>query len=155
MTDEEKQEIQELQSQPQQPDAAMVLAQAEQTKSNADVQTAKNDETRLMIDAGKLIAEGNPKKLKTDYIKHKILEIECEKPVDAMELLKNQDFVIDTSIFGNNIHLSVNNKYTVEKQITTFLEEQNSIVVKRIDEIIPTLEDVFINLLETNKKNIA
>lgn len=109
----------------------------------------------ILIDAGKLIAEGNPKKLKTDYIKHKILEVECEKSVEAMELLKNQDFVIDTSIFGNNIHVSVNNNYTTEKQITDFLDGQNSIIVKRIDEITPTLEDVFINLLETNKKNIA
>ena len=47
----------------------------------------------ILIDAGKLIAEGNPKKLKTDYIKHKIIEIECERPVDAMELLKNEAII--------------------------------------------------------------
>jgi ABC-2 type transport system ATP-binding protein len=109
----------------------------------------------ILIDAGKLIAEGNPKKLKTDYIKHKILEIECEKPVDAMELLKNQDFVIDTSIFGNNIHVSVHCKTSTEKQILEFLEKQNSIKVTAMDEITPTLEDVFIHLLETNKKKIV
>jgi len=109
----------------------------------------------ILIDAGKLIAEGNPEKLKTDYIKHNILEIECEKPVEAMELLKNQDFVIDTSIFGNNIHVSVQSKTTTEKQIVEFLEKQNSIKVTAVDEITPTLEDVFIHLLETNKKKIA
>ncbi len=109
----------------------------------------------ILIDAGKLIAEGNPKKLKTDYIKHKILEIECEKPVDAMELLKNQDFVIDTSIFGNNIHVSVHSKTSTEKQILEILEKQNSIKVTAMDEITPTLEDVFIHLLETNKKKIV
>jgi ABC-2 type transport system ATP-binding protein len=109
----------------------------------------------ILIDAGRLIAEGNPKKLKTDYIKHKILEIECEKPVDAMELLKNQDFVIDTSIFGNNIHVSVHSKTSSEKQILEFLEKQNSIKVTAMDEITPTLEDVFIHLLETNKKKIV
>jgi ABC-2 type transport system ATP-binding protein len=109
----------------------------------------------ILIDAGELIAEGNPKKLKTDYIKHKILEIECDKPVDAMEFLKNQSIVIDTSIFGNNIHVSVNNEYTSEDQITDFLTKQHSIEVKNIDEITPTLEDVFINLLEKNKKEIA
>lgn len=108
-----------------------------------------------LIDAGKIIAEGNPKKLKTDYIKHKILEIECDNPVDAMELLKDMNFVIDTSIFGNNIHVSVNELYQSEKQITDELEDKNSIRVSRVDEITPTLEDVFINLLETNKKKIA
>ena len=109
----------------------------------------------ILIDAGKLIAEGNPKKLKTDYIKHKIIEIECERPVDAMELLKNQDYVIDTSIFGNNIHVSLHSKTTKEDQIIELLEKQNYIKVTRMDEITPTLEDVFIHLLETNKKKIA
>jgi ABC-2 type transport system ATP-binding protein len=108
----------------------------------------------ILIDAGKLIAEGNPKKLKTDHIKHKILEIECEKPVDALELLKNQDFVIDTSIFGNNIHVSVHSKTGTEKKIVEYLEKQNSIEVTAVDEITPTLEDVFIHLLESNKTKI-
>jgi len=109
----------------------------------------------ILIDAGKLIAEGNPKKLKTDYIKHKIIEIECDRPVDAMELLKNQDYVIDTSIFGNNIHVSLHSNAAMEDQIIEYLEKQNYIKVTRMDEITPTLEDVFIHLLETNKKKIA
>ena len=109
----------------------------------------------ILIDAGKLIAEGNPKKLKTDYIKHKIIEIECERPVDAMELLKNQDYVIDTSIFGNNIHVSLHSNAAMEAQIIEYLEKQNYIKITRMDEITPTLEDVFIHLLETNKKKSA
>lgn len=109
----------------------------------------------ILIDSGKLIAEGNPKKLKTDYIRHKIIEIECDRPVDAMELLKNQDYVIDTSIFGNNIHVSLDSNAVMENQIIEYLEKKNHIKVARMDEITPTLEDVFIHLLETNKKKIA
>jgi len=33
----------------------------------------------ILIDAGNLIAQGNPEELKTNYIRHKILEIECER----------------------------------------------------------------------------
>jgi ABC-2 type transport system ATP-binding protein len=102
----------------------------------------------ILIDAGKIIAEGNPKELKTEHIKNKILEVECERVVDALELLSKEHFVEDTSIFGNSIHLSVNDKYTGETQIKNILKVKSGIETIRIDEITPTLEDVFIHLLE-------
>jgi len=60
----------------------------------------------ILIDAGKLIAEGTSKELKTNYLKFPILEIECERVVDAMDILSKENFVEDTSIFGNNIHIT-------------------------------------------------
>ena len=106
----------------------------------------------ILIDAGKLIAEGTSKELKTNYLKRPILEIECDRVVDAMEILSKEIFIEDTSIFGNNIHVSVNEKYLSENQIKNLLYIQNKINVKRIEKITPTLEDVFIYLLEKGKK---
>jgi drug efflux transport system ATP-binding protein len=105
----------------------------------------------ILINAGRLIAEGTSKELKTNYIKDAILEIECDKPVDAMEVLQKSDFIDDTSIFGNYLHVSVNKNYTGEKQIRDLLTISNSIKVIRVDKIVPTLEDVFIHLLEKDK----
>jgi len=104
----------------------------------------------ILIDAGKLIAEGTSKELKTQHLKNRILEIECEKVVEAMEILEKEDFVDETSIFGNQIHIIVNDKYENERQIRDLLT-QNLISIKRIDKIVPTLEDVFIHLSEKNK----
>jgi ABC-2 type transport system ATP-binding protein len=109
----------------------------------------------ILIDAGKIIAEGNPKQLKTEHIKHKIIDIECDKPVDALEILSHQKFVEESSIFGNNIHISVNEKYLSDHQIRLLLKDQHLIDVKSIHEITPTLEDVFIHLLEKEKKKVA
>ena len=102
----------------------------------------------ILIDAGKIIAQGNPEELKTNYIKHKILEIECDKPVEALEIIKDLSFVEDVSIFGNNIHANVADAEPVKINLKNILEE-NFITVIRIDEISPTLEDVFIYLLES------
>ena len=104
----------------------------------------------ILINAGKLIAEGNPQELKTNYLSNDILELECNKPVKAMEILEKQNFIDSTSIFGNKLHLNVNEKYTDKKQIEELLAT-NNITTKRIDKIVPTLEDVFIHLLD--KKN--
>lgn len=106
----------------------------------------------ILINAGKLIAEGSSKELKTNYLTNTILEIECEKTVLAMEILEKENFVDEVSIFGNNMHIAVNGKYGGEEEIRHILWDKNSIRVKRIDRIVPTLEDVFIHLLEKDKK---
>lgn len=102
----------------------------------------------ILIDAGNLIAQGNPEELKRNYIKHKILEIECEKPVEAMEILKKSGLIKDVSIFGNNIHVNVIDVRLSERNIKELLENEHLIKIARIEEITPTLEDVFIHLLE-------
>lgn len=101
-----------------------------------------------LINAGKIIAEGTASELKTNYIKNKIYEIECGRVVDALDILQNENYVDDTSIFGNNIHIIVNETFNSEKQITQSLTDNHSIEIKRIDKIVPTLEDVFIHLLD-------
>ena len=68
-----------------------------------------------------------------------------------MNLLSTQSFIDEISIFGNNLHLLVNEKFKDQTQITSALSE-NKIEVKRMDKIIPTLEDVFIHLLENESK---
>lgn len=109
----------------------------------------------ILINAGKIVAQGTSKELKTNYIKNSILEIECDKVIDALEILEEQNFTNETSIFGNNIHLNVNENFVGKNQIKDLLEKQHSISVSRIDEIIPTLEDVFIHLLEEDKNESA
>ena len=105
----------------------------------------------ILINAGKLIAEGNSKQLKTNYIKNTILEVECDNVVEALDILDKQSFVEDTSIFGNSIHLSVPKDFSDFEMISKLLTSEHSINVSKITKIIPTLEDVFIHLLEKSK----
>lgn len=107
----------------------------------------------ILINAGKLIAEGTPKELKTNYLQNDIIEVECSNPVKAMEILEEANFVEQTSIFSNNLHLIMNKEYSNKDQITDLLESQNNIKIIRLDKIVPTLEDVFIHLLD-NKENV-
>ncbi|GJQ63945.1 MAG: multidrug ABC transporter ATP-binding protein [Melioribacteraceae bacterium] len=101
----------------------------------------------ILINAGKLIAEGDSKTLKSKYIDGDIYELECDKPVAAMELLESADFISDSSIFGNKLHISVEKNCHPESKIKSLLEKEQ-IKLIAIDPISPTLEDVFINLVE-------
>jgi ABC-2 type transport system ATP-binding protein len=109
----------------------------------------------IMIDQGKIIAEGNSKELKFEHIKNKMYELEIDNPVEAMERLKQADFIDEISIFGNNLHISVNDKIKDKNQISSFINQAGVYTVSKIDEITPTLEDVFIHLLEKGKKQVA
>ncbi len=102
----------------------------------------------ILINAGKLIAQGNPKQLKTNYLKNTILEIESERIIESMEILEKENWVGETSIFGNYIHIILNDNSKDESDVRDILENRNNIKVHRVDRIVPTLEDVFIHLLE-------
>jgi len=113
----------------------------------------------MMIDAGKLIAGGSPKEIKTNYLKRTILEIECNFNSKAMEIMDKLDFIQNTAYFGNYLHVSTsagkNDENEIEGQIRLIknaLAEDGSIIIHRIDKIIPSLEDVFVNLIDTGVK---
>ena len=109
----------------------------------------------ILINAGKLIAQGNAKALKTNYIKNPILEIESDRVVDSLEILEKEKWVGETSIFGNYIHVILNDSTINENHIYELLRDKNGISVKRVEKITPTLEDVFIHLIEKDsKKNV-
>ncbi len=101
----------------------------------------------MLIQAGEIIAGGSPKELKETHIKNPILEVECDKVVMAMEILQRQDWVIETTIFGTYLHTSVADESEGRERIRQTLAE-NNISVKRMDRIVPSLEDVFIYLIE-------
>jgi len=106
----------------------------------------------ILINAGNLIAEGNSKVLKTKYLQNPIYEIQCSNIVDVMELFDKSEIVDETSIFGNSIHIITNNNFVNENQIYTELKKLPNIQINKVEKIVPTLEDVFIHLLEKDKK---
>lgn len=108
----------------------------------------------ILINAGRLIASGSPKTLKSRHITFPILEVRCTNPVGAMEVLETQDWVKELSIFGTNLHVGVDDEKRGRQQIALTLAARG-IEVLRMDTILPSLEDVFLHLLEQETANVA
>jgi ABC-2 type transport system ATP-binding protein len=106
------------------------------------------------MNAGRLIASGSPKQLKAEHITYSILEVETAAPVAAMDLLRNQPWVIETSLFGTYLHVGVDDPGRRRESVRSILTS-NNIQVQRIDQIVPSLEDVFLHLLEKDMKKRA
>ena len=98
-----------------------------------------------LIYRGKLIAEGTPNELKQKYMTRHVLEIEVDKIVEAMEILNRNG--IEAAIFGDLLHAVVDNMELAIPKIKKILEESN-ITLNRIEQIMPSLEDVFVTLIE-------
>ncbi len=100
-----------------------------------------------LIHAGRIVAAGSPGELKRTYIRNPILEVESDRVVEAMELLQGKDWVIETSIFGAYLHVSVADEAEGRERIKAALASAG-IEVRRMDRIMPSLEDVFISRIE-------
>jgi ABC-2 type transport system ATP-binding protein len=98
-----------------------------------------------LIYRGKIIARGTPNELRHEYMRQDVLEIEADRFVDAMEVLYKAG--IETAIFGSLLHATVDNAGAAIPEIKKVLEGSN-IMVRRVDKIIPSLEDVFVSLIE-------
>ncbi|NOX17703.1 MAG: ABC transporter ATP-binding protein [Chlorobi bacterium] len=105
----------------------------------------------VLLDEGKIIAEGNSKELKEKYLKETIWEIGCDDAVAVVQLLENQEFTKEATLFGNNIHLIADPIITSESQLIELLKKRN-IPVSRVEKIVPSLEDVFVHLLAEEKE---
>jgi ABC-2 type transport system ATP-binding protein len=101
----------------------------------------------MLIHRGKLIAGGSPRELKSKYLQNPVLEMECENVVDALEILQKHSWIKDASLFGSYLHIGVEDEYEGKRLIERSLAE-NNIGIKRIDLISPSLEDVFLHLVE-------
>jgi len=98
-----------------------------------------------LIYRGRVIAEGTPNELKQKYMTRYVLEIEVDKIVEAMEVIYKNG--IETAIFGSLLHAIVDNMEKAIPEIKKILEDSN-ITLNRIERIMPSLEDVFVTLIE-------
>jgi ABC-2 type transport system ATP-binding protein len=101
----------------------------------------------ILINAGKIIATGSPKELKQNYIKHPILEVQCSNVVEAMEKISDEPWALETSVFGTYLHVNVEDEALGIERIKQVLSDRK-IDLLGIERITPSLEDVFIFLLE-------
>lgn len=105
----------------------------------------------ILINAGRLIANGSPSELKQEYIKYPILEVSCTNVVEALEIVRQQPWAMETSIFGTHLHVMVDEEENGRSRITQTLREHD-IVVERAERIVPSLEDVFLYLLDKESR---
>jgi ABC-2 type transport system ATP-binding protein len=105
-----------------------------------------------LIYRGKIVALGTPTELKQHAMKGQLLLLECEPLGRAVEILPQSPGVLDAAVFGSAMHLVVNEASSAIPAVKQFLAERQ-VRVDRIEEIHPSLEDVFVALTAGHNGN--
>ena len=104
-----------------------------------------------LIHAGRIVAAGSPRELKEEIILNPILEVATDRAVDALEALRKESWVLETSIFGTALHVGVADEAEGRRLVSARLAREG-ITPERIDRIVPSLEDVFIHKIEAQSE---
>ncbi len=106
-----------------------------------------------LIYRGELIASGSPTSLKTEVMRQTVLEIIVDRPQDAMYEVEAVPGVVEAALFGAGLHAVVDDP-ALAGPIRQRLEEQHY-HVERVEPIVPSLEDVFVSLIEARDRQDA
>ena len=104
-----------------------------------------------LIYRGELAAIGTPGELKTQIMQEDVLEVLSDRPQDAMGEIEKLDGIKEVALFGKGLHVVTEDAKTTAGRIRNHLVAQGYRVV-RIEKIVPSLEDVFVSLIEARDR---
>jgi ABC-2 type transport system ATP-binding protein len=100
-----------------------------------------------LINGGRIIAAGTPASLKEELSSRTLLQLDSSDPLESMRALENQPEIDDVAVFGGGLHIAVQHPEIATVRIREILAA-NKIDVRRLERIPPTMEDVFVALIE-------
>ncbi len=99
-----------------------------------------------VIYRGELIAAGAPRELKSHHLQEAVLDLECDRPADALEIR-------EAALFGKGLH-AVARAADPAPAIAAIRAALAAAGFRlaRLERITPTLEDVFVSLIESRDR---
>ena len=103
---------------------------------------------------GKVIALGTPAELKAGLTEHSLLNLEASDPLETMRALEGLEGVRDVAVFGGGLHVTVDDVEATTARVRERLGAQG-IEVRKLAQIVPSMEDVFVALIEREERKAA
>jgi len=108
---------------------------------------AEHCDRMALIYQGKMIAIGSSGELKHDFAGNTLLEVIAHPILDALTALEAAPEVQDAALFGANLHVVLGEGISGSERVGEILASKG-IAVEKIEAITPSLEDVFVSLIE-------
>ena len=107
-----------------------------------------------LIHAGRLAAIGTTREVKRIFEGRPIVEVRGAEPVQLMRALDAMAEVEKTSVFGTAVHAVLKDKSAAPEAIAARLGREG-LTVESIDEVPPSLEDVFLDVVDKAGGQVA
>ena len=102
---------------------------------------------------GKVIALGPPAELKKGLTTHTLLQLDSSDPLETMRVLEDVPGVGDVAVFGGGLHVTVDSREIIPSVRQKV--EAAGIRVSRLEQIEPSMEDVFVAMIEAEERKAA
>jgi ABC-2 type transport system ATP-binding protein len=103
---------------------------------------------------GRVIALGAPADLRAGLNTQVLLQLDTPAPLETMRALEHAPGILEVAVFGGGLHVAVTDHDAGMATIRDRLSAGN-IDVHRLQKIQPSLEDVFVALIEEEEKKPA
>ncbi len=100
---------------------------------------------------GRLLAVDTPGEIKK-LMEGTLLEFNCDEPRRAMLLLREKLPQATVGLFGEHVHVVTMDPQDMKQEISSLLQNAG-LSVDEIRTVEPSLEDVFISVLENREQN--
>jgi len=100
-----------------------------------------------LLDQGRLVALGSVAELKDVFAGRAVLEVICPRFLEAQERLEKEDWVREVSLFGDRLHVVVDDAEDGRRRVLALLDKDGN-APATAERIVPSLEDVFIHSIE-------
>jgi ABC-2 type transport system ATP-binding protein len=107
-----------------------------------------------LIYRGELIAMGTPGELKSGLMREDVVEAACDRPNEALGYIEALPGIRHAALFGRGLHMVTEDADQAIPAIEEALSSKD-IHVSRIGKITPSLEDVFVSLIEARNREQA
>jgi ABC-2 type transport system ATP-binding protein len=104
-----------------------------------------------LIYRGELVALGEPERLKHELMTEEVLEVFCEHAETVMGEIENLPGVKEAALFGRGLHVVAADGGRAAAEIRELLAKSGR-RIERIEKITPSLEDVFVSLIEARDR---
>lgn len=103
---------------------------------------------------GRIIALGAPSDLRARFESHTLVQLDTTDPLETMKALEDAPVILDVAVFGGGLHVSLAELENGMKTIRSRLAARD-IEIRRLEKIDPSLEDVFVTLIEAEERKQA
>ena len=100
-----------------------------------------------LMHGGKIVALGSPEDLKKSIGEGRLLNLESSDLLGSMSALEGKKNILDVAVFGGGLHVKVRDPAAAIPEIRDALHAAG-IDVRALDQIAPSMEDVFVSLIE-------
>lgn len=104
-----------------------------------------------LIYRGELTAIGSPQELKTQLMQDQVLEVVSDRPQDTMGTIEQLPGIKEVALFGKGLHVVTADAEAASLRVSEGLANAG-FQVQRVERIVPSLEDVFVSLIEARDR---